>query len=49
MLEIQVCLNLTIQILFLDLCFHLQGRYNFNLMVRLISFRQEKLCMAVQK
>ncbi|GAB6596110.1 hypothetical protein bcgnr5379_11020 [Bacillus cereus] len=49
MLKIQVCLVLSLQILSQDLYFHLQGRRNFNLMVRRISFPQEKLYMGVQK
>ena len=43
--KIQVCLVLSLQILSQDLYFHLQGRRNFNLMVRRISFPQEKLYM----
>ena len=43
--KIQVCLLLSLQILSQDLYFQLQGRRNFNLMVRRILFPQEKLYM----
>lgn len=49
MLEIQGFPRLTIPILFLDLYFLLQERFNSNLMVRPISFHQEKLYMGARK
>ncbi len=49
MLEIQGFPRLTIPILFLDLYFLLQERFNSNLMVRPISFHQEKLYTGARK